>query len=394
MEWHSLHKDEFIGEYLHSISWNSDEKFQLAEYIQHDPWIYLEIWPWSINIENIKEALEKNNSLLYVGDVSSQVLKNYCKINNLTNLNYKIRPLLTDAQDLPFADDALSGIGCSAVFHEVVTYDWWSYLEIVINEILRCLKPWWVLIYRDPFLPSNYRDMCAIQPSHAFALFLDLYLEFIDQRDDQSGVAQKNYFDALKTLKRDPEQKISLLYLYELKRHFILYIKNVLWIECLTDENRCLETIQLLYKSKKNSIVTDDLVRKSNDRFNREGHELYYYFDREELIIYLLEVSLNAHSDYIIFPKQKSKIQVAPRAQYEQLLTKHIQVQNTSKWCREILYEQKNIIHFFKIAKWTALIEIIKIYQQCWFWKLKKYIENNIDKFHTTKYTSLAYLDC
>lgn len=392
MDWHCLHKDQFLGEYTAAISKNTWEKFPIFEHIKKKAWIYLEVGPWSITYDKLYQEVKQSWSILYLWDVSRNILENYCTVNNITSTRHAIRPILIDLWSLPFIDSTLDGINCSAVFHEIITYDWGENLEKAIMEIMRCLKPWWIMFYRDPWLCPNYLEKCMITISLAFEYFIKLYKRFllIDNKENVSWY-QKDYLNVITNFDEELDNvQITLKNLYELKRHFILFTINVFWEGALEDENKLEQLFHWLYNEVMD--VKYQYWEKANNRFLREGYELYYYFDTEQFLIYILEVCLNNDSMFILFPIDSSKIQYINRNHYNSFITKHLKTKNIISGKDEAIIEWKSIVHFSKIAKESAYWYIIHICSKLWYTKLRHFTEQNIWKFY--KNTNHAtYLD-
>lgn len=393
MESYSLHKDKYIEEYTESISHHSNEKFQIFEYIKNEWWVYLEIWPWSISVQWLSEELSKNNSILYVWDISTEILKKYCKTNNIINTNSRIRPLLINTESLRFVDNSLNAIWCSAVFHEIFSYNGWGAFEKTIEEITRCLKLYWAFVYRDPRLCPNHKQVCQVKETKVLQKFLKLYVEFIHSYEQTNEIneRQKSYFNAIKKLFLNKEDRLSLMNIYELKRHFVLYTTNVLWSSSL-DSN-------VLRHKQANKVLSEknegheSRASKSKNWFLREWFELYYYLSTEELIIYIIETLLHNWSDYLLIPMIPEKLQFINRGKYNDFIHRNLICINSETKNRESLFERKSIIHFFKVSKSSAVPYLLQICKQQWFIRLRSFIDENIHKFTNQKIHQCYHLD-
>lgn len=383
MESNLFHKDNYIEAYSKAIEGNVGEKTEIMEYINQDQGIYLDIGPWTIAIESLMNNLEKSNSILYLWDISLEILKHFCEKNNISEQDHRVKPILINTNNLPFIDNSITWISSSSVFHEIYTYGWQNSLEETLSEIHRCLKPWGVFVYRDPWICNDHHIHCMTDCWESFRTFLQLYCNFIDDYVLHNTLSKKQneYFHSIKSLYLYwSEYYIKLINLYNIKRHFVLHTVNVFWKDCLTDES--------LHNRNMKAIVNNEspFQKLSHEWFLREWQELYFYLSPEELIHYFIEVSLHSNDNYITIPIDSKKIKTMERSDYNIFIQKNIRCYDSKSNNTVDLSEKKSVIHFFKVEKKIAIWYIFKICKEQWYNKLKHYIETNIDPFLQEEY--------
>ena len=188
------HKDEFINTYLSNISSSMEEKTQLLEHILKYPdGRFIDIGTGGDSVAIIAKQLPKNfRSTLIAADIDPLVLESVKKrrpeiIAFLNNTNGpKVELMTMSATDMSqLADSSFSGIGASALAHEIYSYvPNKCALDQFVSEACRVLEKNGVLVYRDPKWVDDPETRCIMTiRSEICKYYTTLFLtKFLDRK--------------------------------------------------------------------------------------------------------------------------------------------------------------------------------------------------------------------
>lgn len=154
------HKDEYMDTYLTSISLYMNEKTELLEHIKKNPnGTYIDIGTGGDAVAvMVKELPKTAHTHLIAADIDPLVL-NSIKTRRPEIVEFlgsktgpKVELVAMCATNMnPIKDSSVSGIGASALMHEVFSYvPAKSSIDQFVNELCRVLEKDGVFIYRDP----------------------------------------------------------------------------------------------------------------------------------------------------------------------------------------------------------------------------------------------------
>ena len=203
------HKNLQLNLYLDYIKYNTQEKLGILPYILENPnGIYLEIGTGGDPIaELLSHIPDYASPTIIASDIDQNILKllpvRHPQLNKYI-IERKSGPLLKfqqlDATSMDcFADSYFSGINASAVVHEIVSYaGGMQALEKFFAESLRILKPYGVLVYRDPEAINKRHELVEVNlKTPEIRLFTHIFLiKFLDVsygRLTALGRKYKNY---------------------------------------------------------------------------------------------------------------------------------------------------------------------------------------------------------
>ena len=266
------HKDEFIHFYLSNISSNLEEKTELIEHmLEKSSGTFLDIGTGGDASAFILQSLPKELSpTLIAADIDPLVIHSIQErrpdikafLHNTSGPNLKFMTMsATDMGDLN--DSCLSGIGASAVAHEIVSYvPVKNALDQFLSEACRVLEKEGVLVYRDPKWVDDPESLCTMVVNDEIAkYYITLFLpKFLDRKfslikdyqglcskpilhhpdnikinvhtrlDDRSVRLSFDEFLCMRTCDIDYDKKISIEaqkgLLAEIQRHYLMYLKN------------------------------------------------------------------------------------------------------------------------------------------------------------------------
>jgi isopentenyl-diphosphate delta-isomerase len=188
------HKDEFIDTYLSNISNSMDEKTQLLEHIQKNPdGRFIDIGTGGDSIVIIAKQLPKNSRpTLIAADMDPLVLESiktrrpeiHTFLNNSSGPKIELMTMTATEMD-KLSDSSLSGIGASALAHEIYSYTPnKSALDQFVSETCRVLEKNGMLIYRDPKWVNDPETRCIMTiRSEIGKYYATLFLtKFLDRK--------------------------------------------------------------------------------------------------------------------------------------------------------------------------------------------------------------------
>jgi SAM-dependent methyltransferase len=188
------HKDEFIDVYLSNISGNLDEKTQIYNYILDNlNGTYIDIGTGGDAIAMLAQKLPPSSRpTLIAADIDPSVIDSI-KTRRKEILNYinkKEGPnvelvTMSAVNMIPIKDSMISGIGASAVAHEIYSYvPTLDPLDQFTYEVCRVLEKNGVFIYRDPKWVDDPETHCTMVVKKDIAkYYTSLFLtKFLDRR--------------------------------------------------------------------------------------------------------------------------------------------------------------------------------------------------------------------
>lgn len=188
------HKDEFIDVYLTNISNSMDEKTQLLEHIEKNlNGHFVDIGTGGDSIVIIAKQLPKNSQpTLIAADIDPLVLESIKKrrpeviafLNNSSGPKIELMTMSAVKMD-KLTDNSLSGIGASALAHEIFSYTpSKGALDQFVTEVCRVLEKNGVLVYRDPKWVDDPDTQCIMTiKSEIGKYYASLFLtKFFDRK--------------------------------------------------------------------------------------------------------------------------------------------------------------------------------------------------------------------
>lgn len=200
------HKNLQLSLYLDYIKYNTQEKLGILPYILQNPnGVYLEIGTGGDPIAELLSHIPDSASpTIIASDIDDNILKllpirhpqlNKYIVERRFGPRLKFQQLDATAMDC-FADNYFSGINASAVVHEIVSYAGGiQALEKFFAESLRVLKPFGILVYRDPEAVNKRHELVEIDlKTPEIRLFTHIFLiKFLDASRGRLATLGRKY---------------------------------------------------------------------------------------------------------------------------------------------------------------------------------------------------------
>lgn len=352
------HKDEFIDVYLSNISDNLEEKTEILKYILGNlDGTFIDIGTGGDAIALLAQKVpQKSRPTLIAADIDPLVIESIKKrrkeINNYINNKEgpKVELITMSAVDMStIRDSMISGIGASAVAHEIFSYiPSRGPLDQFASEVCRVLEKDGVFIYRDPKWVDDPQSQCTMVvkkdiAKYYISLFLTKFLDrqftmIKDYKDEcckpvihsKDHVKINAYIRTSKQFKQLSFQEFlntpSHLIDYtknfsveapkgliaEIQRHYIMFIKNY-FAPGFIDERFFKEDLNLDYLSKEERTLLVDFAKRkalplSDNIIKKENFPLYFKDGDKlkDLFTGELEISLENRGDLFSYIKNLS----------------------------------------------------------------------------------------
>ena len=347
------HKDEFIDIYLSNISGNLDEKTEILKHILNNlNGTFIDIGTGGDAIAVLAQKIpQQSRPTLIAADIDPLVIESIKErkkeINNYINKKEgpKVELITMSAVKMsPIKDSIISGIGASAVAHEIFSYvPTLEPLDQFTNEVCRVLEKNGVFIYRDPKWVDDPETHCTMiiknnMAKYYTSLFLTKFLDrqfsmIRDYKNDcckpltysQDQVKINAYIHSYKQFKQisfaeflntpshliDYTKKFSIEapkgLIAEIQRHYIMFIKNY-FAPGFIDEGFFKKDLNLdLLSTEEKNLLVDFAKRKGlpiNENTIKEENFPLYFKDGDKLADLFtgeLEIPLKNRTDLFAY---------------------------------------------------------------------------------------------